>query len=193
MRLGAVLAGGAASRFGSDKALAKYRGAPMIDHAAALLRDFADEVVIVGGERDGYPALPDLPAPGLGPLGGVCGALAHAKRHGFDTVLTIPCDTPDLPREALAALLAARAPGFLEALPVAGLWLLAGYRRADLASLLRRRSLDALVDAGLRGHGGHARADLGQRQPAGGPAGVTVLPRQGEEARMGRVGAEAGR
>lgn len=121
--LGAVLAGGASTRFGSDKALAPYRGAPMIDHAAALLRGFAEEVVIVGGERADYPAIPDLPAPGLGPLGGLCGALAHARLHGFETVLTVPCDTPDLPREALAALLAAGAPSFLEALPVAGLWL----------------------------------------------------------------------
>jgi molybdopterin-guanine dinucleotide biosynthesis protein A len=123
MRLGAVLAGGLSSRFGSDKALALYRGAPMIDHAAALLRDFADEVVIVGGERDGYPSIPDLPAPGLGPLGGVCGALAHARLHGFETVLTVPCDTPDLPPGALTALIASGAPSFLEALPVVGLWL----------------------------------------------------------------------
>jgi molybdopterin-guanine dinucleotide biosynthesis protein A len=123
MRLGAVLAGGMSSRFGSDKATALWRDVPMIDHAAALLRDFAEDVVIVGGERDGCAAIPDLPAPGLGPLGGICGALAHAKLHGFETVVTVPCDTPDLPPEALAALIEAGAPSCLEALPVAGLWL----------------------------------------------------------------------
>jgi molybdenum cofactor guanylyltransferase len=143
MRLGAVLAGGLSSRFGSDKALALYRDAPMIDHAAALLRGFADGVVIVGGERDGYAAIPDLPAPGLGPLGGVCGALAHARLHGFETVLTVPCDTPDLAPEALAALIATGAPSCLEALPVAGLWLArdVGHLASHLASGGRRSML----------------------------------------------------
>ena len=148
MILGAVLAGGESTRFGSDKALAPYRGAPMIDAAAALLRDFAEEVVIVGGERPDYPSIPDLPAPGLGPLGGICGALAHAKRHGFEAVLTVPCDTPDLPREALAALLAAGAPSFLDALPVAGLWL-----ARDIGALASH-----LASGGRRSVRGWARA-----------------------------------
>lgn len=130
MRLGAVLAGGESRRFGRDKALALYRGVPLIEHAAALLRPFTDAVVIVGGEREGVEAVPDRPAPGLGPLGGICGALAHARMHGFETVLTVPCDTPDLPADALAALISVEAPAFLEPLPVAGVWL-----TRDLASL----------------------------------------------------------
>lgn len=129
--LGAVLAGGESRRFGSDKALAAYRGAPMIEHATALLRPFAAEVVIVGGERPGLEAIPDRPQPGLGPLGGVCGALAHARLHGFDAVLTVPCDTPQLPEAAIGALLAAEAPACLAPLPVAGLW-----RSRDLTALL---------------------------------------------------------
>lgn len=123
MRLGAVLAGGEARRFGSDKALALHRGTPLIDHARGSLAPHVDAVVIVGGERAGIDAVPDRPAPGLGPLGGICGALAHARLHGFGTVLTVPCDTPDLPGDALAALIAAGAPAYLTALPVAGLWL----------------------------------------------------------------------
>ena len=125
-----MLAGGASSRFGSDKALAAYRGMPLIEHAVALLRPLVDAVVIVGGERAGIDTVPDRPAPGLGPLGGICGALAHAKLHGFETVLTAPCDTPDLPADALRALLAATAPAYLVPLPVAGVWL-----TRDLASL----------------------------------------------------------
>lgn len=121
--LGAALAGGASARFGSDKALALYHGTPLLNHATARLEGLADDVVVVGGDRPGYPTIPDQPAPGLGPLGGLCGALIHAYTHGFDAVLTVPCDTPDLPREALEALLAAGAPAYLTALPVAGLWL----------------------------------------------------------------------
>ena len=120
--LGAVLAGGESRRFGSDKALAHFRGAPMLAHATASLAPFVTETVVVGGERAGVAAIPDRPARGLGPLGGVCGALLHAHARGFEAVLTLPCDTPDLPADALAALLSAGAPAYLAALPVAGLW-----------------------------------------------------------------------
>jgi molybdopterin-guanine dinucleotide biosynthesis protein A len=123
MRLGAVLAGGESRRFGSDKALALHRGTALIDHARASLAPHVDAVVVVGGERAGVEAVPDRPAPGLGPLGGVCGALAYARLHGFEAVLTVPCDTPDLPAEALTSLIATGAPAYLAALPVAGLWL----------------------------------------------------------------------
>lgn len=121
--LGAVLAGGQSRRFGSDKAQAVVGGRTMLDAARALLPPFVAEVVVIGGGRAGIDAVPDAPAPGLGPLGGLCGALLHARARGYQTVLSVPCDTPDLPAEALAALLDAGAPAYLEALPVAGLWL----------------------------------------------------------------------
>lgn len=122
MILGVVLAGGASRRFGSDKALALYRGVPMLDRAVALLEPSVSEVAIVGGAREGYASVPDRPAPGLGPLGGLCGALLHAAERGFATVLTIPCDAPELSAETIAALVAGRTPAYLEALPVAGVW-----------------------------------------------------------------------
>lgn len=120
--LGVVLAGGTARRFGSDKALASWRGRPLLDHAVDLVAQHADAVAIAGGMRAGYASLADCPAPGLGPLGGVCGALAHARDAGFAAVLTIPCDTPDLPYSLLAALRAAHPPACLAPLPVAGVW-----------------------------------------------------------------------
>lgn len=126
-RLGAVIAGGRASRFGSDKAMALWQGRPLIDHAIDALRPFVDGIVICGRAHDGLAAVPDRPAPGMGPLGGICAALDHARGHGYDEVLTVGCDTPLLPGALFEALIAAR-PACVEQLPVIGCW------PADLAA-----------------------------------------------------------
>ncbi|MDB5712268.1 MAG: molybdenum cofactor guanylyltransferase [Sphingomonas bacterium] len=130
--LGAVLAGGQSRRFGSDKALAELDDRPLIAHAAAALQSHVDTVAICGRAFEDYLALPDRPAPGLGPLGGVAAALRHAADHGFDLVLSIGCDVPALPAELVGALLAAGAPVAVRALPICGLW------RAGDADLLDR-------------------------------------------------------
>lgn len=115
--LGVVLAGGESRRFGSDKARALLDGVPLADHARATLAGFVGEVVTSGGE-----GVPDLPAPGLGPLGGICGALHYAAARGYGAVLTIGCDTPFVPTETLEAL--ARSPGaaFVADTPIIGRW-----------------------------------------------------------------------
>lgn len=115
--LGAVLAGGESRRFGSDKADAVLSGKRLIDHAAASIAPFCETVVIVG--RKG--GVPDHPAPGLGPLGGLCGALAYGAEQGFDAVLTTACDVPELPEALLSALLKAP-PAAVADLPVIGFW-----------------------------------------------------------------------
>lgn len=102
--IGAVLAGGASSRFGSDKALALFAGKPLIDHAIAAIAPQVERLVIVGQDWPGYTRVDDLPAPGLGPLGGLCGALVHARTHGFDAVLCVPCDTIGLPADLATRL-----------------------------------------------------------------------------------------
>jgi molybdopterin-guanine dinucleotide biosynthesis protein A len=78
---------------------------------------WADAVVVIG--RPG--GVPDLPAPDLGPLGGIAGAQSHAAAHGFDSVLTLPCDMPRLPGALLDALLR-RAPSYCSDAPVIGHW-----------------------------------------------------------------------
>ncbi len=90
--LGAVLAGGAARRFGSDKALALAHGMPLIDRIAAGLRPQVAAMVLCGRALPGWQTLDDRPRAGLGPLGGLCAALHHAQHAGFDAVLSVASD-----------------------------------------------------------------------------------------------------
>lgn len=122
--LGAILAGGQATRFGSDKALALLDGQPLIDHAAAVLRAVSDAVIVCGrwAGPAGLVAIPDWPEPGLGPLGGLCAALRHAAAEGYDAMLSIGCDTPVLPRALLDQLTAGAGARFLRQAPIIGYW-----------------------------------------------------------------------
>jgi molybdopterin-guanine dinucleotide biosynthesis protein A len=119
--LGAILAGGQARRFGSDKAHALYLGARLIDRVAAALGAQCDAVVVCGREEPGFPCLPDWPGPGLGPLGGLAAALRNAEAGGSRQVLCAGVDVPDLPHD-LAAILAGEGAGVVESQPVVGLW-----------------------------------------------------------------------
>jgi len=160
MILGAIIAGGASSRFGSEKALALLDEKPLIAHAAAALEPFATTVVVCGREWGGLPSLPDRPLPGLGPLGGIAAALLHAEASGYTHVLTIGCDMPRVPA-ALIADLIARAPAYCGDAPILGCW------RADAAPMLAAR---------LAGHvGGAKNGALSIRRWAD-AAGATALP-----------------
>jgi molybdopterin-guanine dinucleotide biosynthesis protein A len=117
--LGAILAGGEARRFGSDKALAEWRGQALIEHVAAGLAPQVEAVIVCGREHPGLVGVPDRPEAGLGPLGGIAAALHHAAEQGYDAVLTLPCDGPLVPGD-LAARLAGGA--YLAGSPVVGLW-----------------------------------------------------------------------
>lgn len=118
--LGAVLAGGRSTRFGSDKAAAMLAGHSLLDHAVAALRPHVDAVVVVGRRADALAAVADWPAPDRGPLGGIAGALRHAAAHGFDQLLSISVDCVRLPPDLRARL--DPAPAFLANQPVIGLW-----------------------------------------------------------------------
>ena len=116
--LGAVLAGGRSSRFGSDKALALWQGRPLLDWAIDAIAPHV-ETVIVCGREDG---LPDRPAGGLGPLAGLNAALHFARARGFDAVLSLACDTPVVDRDLLERLCRADGAAYVEDGPVIGLW-----------------------------------------------------------------------
>jgi molybdenum cofactor guanylyltransferase len=114
--LGAILAGGQSSRFGSDKAVATLHGERLIDLARAALARQCDEVAIVGRDN----GIPDWPAPGLGPLGGIAGALRHAQANGHHLVLTCGVDSIGLPDDLIEQL--SHAPAYVVGQPVVGLW-----------------------------------------------------------------------
>jgi len=119
--LGAILAGGQARRFGSDKAQALYEGARLIDRVAAALAAQCEAVVVCGREEAGFACIPDWPEAGLGPLGGLAAALRHADTHGFTHVMSAGVDVPDLPHDC-AAMLAGEGAAIVESQPVVGLW-----------------------------------------------------------------------
>ncbi|MFD1034394.1 molybdenum cofactor guanylyltransferase [Sphingomonas hankookensis] len=120
--LGAILGGGRSSRFGSDKALAMLDGEALIDRVAAALAPQVDALIVVGRNHPGLTAVADRPAPDLGPLGGIAGALHYAATKGFDRVLTVPCDAPFLPDDLRQHLSVAGPATFLDSLPVIGWW-----------------------------------------------------------------------
>jgi molybdopterin-guanine dinucleotide biosynthesis protein A len=120
VRLGAVLAGGRSSRFGSDKALARIGSETLLERGVRVMSYCCDYVVVVGRKNAPAPSLPDWPGPDAGPLGGIAAALRHASKHGYATVLTIGVDTIGLPDGFAEAL--TPAPAYLEGLPVVGHW-----------------------------------------------------------------------
>lgn len=118
--LGAVLAGGKSSRFGSDKALAELDGQTLLERAIGRLTGWCDGVVVVGRDAASAASLPDWPRPGMGPLGGIAAALRHARDHGYSQVLTIGVDSPGLPDDLLVRL--TPAPAYVADQPIIGIW-----------------------------------------------------------------------
>ncbi len=120
MILGAVLAGGASQRFGSDKALALSDGRALIDHVIEHLVPQCDALVVVGRVHGWWPSLDDKPQGGEGPLAALNAALHHATAEGFDAVLSAPCDMPDLPADLMSLL--GDGPAVLADHPIVGVW-----------------------------------------------------------------------
>lgn len=93
--LGAVLAGGAATRLGGAKATVELAGRPLISYPLAALAQAGVNAVVVAKAASPLPALdvpivtePDEPRH---PLAGVVAAMRYA---GARAVLALPCDAP---------------------------------------------------------------------------------------------------
>lgn len=141
--LGVVLAGGRSSRFGSDKALAMVAGQSLLDRAVAALAPYCAAVAVAGRAHPPLPTVADRPAPGMGPLGGLNGALHHARNHGYAGVLMTGCDMPAFPPELARALIG-------ESAAVLARQHLASYWPATLAPMLDAH-LAATQDRSLYG------------------------------------------
>lgn len=143
--LGAILAGGQARRFGSDKAHALFDGERLIDRVADALGTQTTALIVCGREEPGFGCVPDQPEAGIGPLGGLNAALGFAETHGFTHVLSAGVDAPNIPGD-LAAQLAGGSAAVVDSQPVVGLWPVT--LAADLAEFIEGggRSLYRFAD-----------------------------------------------
>jgi molybdopterin-guanine dinucleotide biosynthesis protein A len=108
---GVVLAGGQGRRMGGvDKGLRPLRGRPMVAWVIERLQPQVDEVLINANQNlDRYAAfghrvIPDAIGGFAGPLAGLQRGLTEAAH---ELVLTVPCDSPFLPADLAARLMAA--------------------------------------------------------------------------------------
>lgn len=107
--LGAVLAGGAGSRMGTDKAMVDVGGSTMLTRVIDALSHVADHVVVLGDEREGWECWHDIvSAPG--PLAGVATALSRMSEA---RALIVAVDNPFVTAQTLGHLSAVQS-----ALPV---------------------------------------------------------------------------
>lgn len=120
MILGAVLAGGRSTRFGSDKALAELDGHSLLALAVDTLSGWCEHVVVTGRETAPAPTLPDWPHADMGPLGGLAAAMRFAQDEGYSEILSCGVDAGRLPDDLPERLGAA--PAYLAEQPVIGLW-----------------------------------------------------------------------
>ncbi|MDH5648691.1 MAG: molybdenum cofactor guanylyltransferase [Gammaproteobacteria bacterium] len=100
---GVILAGGKGSRFdGKDKGLIVIAGRPMVAH---IIDQLAPQVgsIIINANRSleqysayGFPVIADDTTDYRGPLAGVASAM---KRAVTPYILTVPCDSPRLPKD----------------------------------------------------------------------------------------------
>lgn len=119
---GWILAGGASTRFGSDKAVWPMDGVPLSVRIAGVLSAAGLEPWLVARAPRGL-GLPELlePPGDLHPLRGVAHALAASAAAGDALALVCPCDLVDLSVEQVA-LLVASAPAVARGQPLFGVF-----------------------------------------------------------------------
>ncbi len=103
--VGFVLAGGQSRRMGRDKALLPFAGRPLIAHALSILGEAGLPATIAGSRSPSlaeFALVVDDLEPGLGPLAGICAAMASiSEQHA----VFLPVDLPLLPPTLIAYLL----------------------------------------------------------------------------------------
>jgi molybdopterin-guanine dinucleotide biosynthesis protein A len=112
MTLGAIiLAGGAASRMGADKALLPWLGMRAIDRVAEIARGAGAQTLVSVAPGDyGLHRVMDEPPLG-GPVGGVLAGVRALRDLGCDRALVLAVDAPTIRVDDIQGLLAAGKPG----------------------------------------------------------------------------------
>jgi molybdopterin-guanine dinucleotide biosynthesis protein A len=152
-----ILAGGLSRRMGGgDKCLLPLGERPVLAHVIDRIRPQAGTLALnANGDpkrfaRFGLPVLADEMEDFAGPLAGILAALDWARREhpSAPAALTVPADTPFLPRDLVIRLAAAGAPAIARSQgrvhPVVGLWPLA--LAAGLRKVLREEGLHKVED-----------------------------------------------
>jgi aminoglycoside 6-adenylyltransferase len=138
---GVLLVGGASERFGSPKALARFRGETLAERAWRTLGEACDETIAVGKAADElelpFPVLDD----GMTERAPVFGLLAGLRAAAHDVSVALPVDCPLVTADALRRLVEEQAVPQTGPLPGA-------YTKALLPELERRVAAGEL---GLRG------------------------------------------
>lgn len=153
-----ILAGGESSRFGTDKAFAKWEGKPFLARVAAAVQPVADQMIVLAplGARGleyarlapGATIIPDR-QPHAGPVAALKGAIALAQGA---TVLVVPVDAPGLPTglaRRLVALCEENGRPTVAQAPQGRLWSLFAIASLQLRERLAsaKRLEDLLADA----------------------------------------------
>ena len=105
----AILAGGQSSRMGTDKALVRLDGKPIIQHVIERLQPLGLPLTLITNTPDAYaefgpPMVGDV-LPNNGSLGGIYTALVHSETP---YTLIVGCDMPLLNADLLAYLIEQR-------------------------------------------------------------------------------------
>ncbi|CAG0987682.1 formate dehydrogenase accessory sulfurtransferase FdhD [Geobacter sp.] len=94
---GVILAGGASSRMGNNKALLLHRGGRLIEGIYRKMSELFEEVIVVTNRPELYQFLPCRKVPdiypGKGVLAGIHGALSQCSEPA---IFTVACDMPQL-------------------------------------------------------------------------------------------------
>ena len=109
--IGIVLAGGRATRLGGrDKGGLPVGGVALLDRIIGTLREQCDDVVINSNgdaqafARFGLPVVADTLPDRPGPLAGILAGMDYAAERSAAFVVSVPTDTPFLPRDLVARL-----------------------------------------------------------------------------------------
>ena len=171
--VGIVLAGGASTRFGTDKLVAELDGRPLLHHAVLAVAEVVDRIVVVVAPGAPVPSLPASLAGRVfvardaahhrGPLAGIAAGLASAASAGSasasspELALVVGGDMPRLDAGVLRLLLERLAADeslfamTLDASPIAPMPLAVRIQPARGAAIALlaggRRSLRSLLDA----------------------------------------------
>ena len=106
-----ILAGGKAKRMGGrNKAFIEIKNQTMISKILERISGFTSSIAINANKNIAdftiypYEILKDRFEGHLGPLSGILSAIEWACDRGEDWVLTVPCDTPFIPRDLISRI-----------------------------------------------------------------------------------------